>query len=244
MALTGIDEEIGLGAGFGTGIQELQCMLRYHRGVVHADDNLQLALQVFGLVDKTRLLVALRILFWRVHITLTVHHLVPFPVDNRAACHTHLEDLGISGHQRCSHKAAKAPSVNTYSVGIHIGKALQIVHTAHLVAHLHLTQMTESSLLEVTTAVLAASVVEYEQDIALLGHVGLPTATGPMPGSLYAVCMRTAIDVNHSRIFLVGIEVGGLYHTPVQVGHPVVSLDAAHLEDRLVPSFPRVGSCL
>ena len=53
MALTGIDKEIGLGAGFGTRIQELQGMLRHHGRIIHADDNLQLALQVLCLADAT-----------------------------------------------------------------------------------------------------------------------------------------------------------------------------------------------
>ena len=43
-----IDEEIGLGAYLCAGIDKRECMLWNHHGVVHADDDLQFALQVFG----------------------------------------------------------------------------------------------------------------------------------------------------------------------------------------------------
>ena len=56
--------------------------------------------------------------------------------------------------------------------------------------------------------------------------------------------MRTAIDVQYSGVFLVGIEVGGLHDAPVQVGLAIGSLYGSLLEDRLVPLFPRVGGCL
>ena len=46
VAFSRIGEEVWLGAGLGTGIEELQRMLRHTSGVVHADDNLQFALEV------------------------------------------------------------------------------------------------------------------------------------------------------------------------------------------------------
>ena len=45
VSLAGISEEVGLGAGFYTGVDELQCVLRNNRRVVHADDDLQFAFE-------------------------------------------------------------------------------------------------------------------------------------------------------------------------------------------------------
>ena len=56
--------------------------------------------------------------------------------------------------------------------------------------------------------------------------------------------VRTAIDVQHSGVFLVGVEVCGLYDAPVQVSLAIGSLYGSLLEDRLVPFLPGIGSCL
>ena len=65
-----------------------------------------------------------------------------------------------------------------------------------------------------------------------------------MPRSLYAVGMRSSVNINHCGIFLAGVEVGRLYHTPVQIGHTVLGLYTTALEDGLIPSFPRIGGRL
>lgn len=52
VGLAGIDEEIGLRAGLDTFGQEREAMLGHHGGVVVAGDDLQLALQVFGLGEE------------------------------------------------------------------------------------------------------------------------------------------------------------------------------------------------
>ena len=181
VTLSGISVEVGLCAGLGAGIQELQRVLGNADRVVHADDNLQFALQILGLVDAAGLFVALGVLLRCVHVALAIHYLVPLPVYDRATGNTYLKDVGVGCHQRCCHKAAEAPSVNAQSVGIHIGEALQVLNAAHLVLHLNLTQVAEGGLFEVTTAVLAASVVYAEDNVALLCHVGIPATAAPVP---------------------------------------------------------------
>lgn len=52
VGLAGIDEEIGLRAGLDAFGQEREAMLGHHGGVVVAGDNLELALQVFGLAEQ------------------------------------------------------------------------------------------------------------------------------------------------------------------------------------------------
>ena len=95
VSLARIDEEVGLRATLDTGVKELQRMLRDDRGVVHSDDDLQPAFQIPGFCQQRGTGVAVRVLFRRIHIPFAVHHLIPFPVYDGAACHADLEDIRI-----------------------------------------------------------------------------------------------------------------------------------------------------
>ena len=97
--LARIDEEVWLGAGCDAGLQEGETMLRHHRYVVEALDDLQLALQILGLIEQRGLLVALRVGLRSIHIALAIHYLVPVPVDYRTACYAYLEHIRVVGHQ-------------------------------------------------------------------------------------------------------------------------------------------------
>ena len=132
--------------------------------------------------------------------------------------------------------------MNAYAVGINVGERLQIAHSAHLVFHLLLSQMTEGSLLEVPSAVLASTIVEDEHDVALLCHVGFPQAGHPMPGCLHIMGMRTAIHIHHGGILLRRVEVHGFHHAPVELGLAVSGFHRPLLEYRLIPTVPWVGS--
>ena len=114
---------------------------------------LQLTLQLAGFVDEAGLLVALGILLRGVHVALAIHHLVPFPVDDRATGHAHLEDVGIVQHERDGHETAKRPPVDTQAIHVNIRQALQIFHALHLVLHFYLSQLAEGGLLEVASAI-------------------------------------------------------------------------------------------
>ena len=50
--LARIDEEVGLGTGCDTCLQEGEAVLWHHGHVVQTLDNLQLALQVLGLIEQ------------------------------------------------------------------------------------------------------------------------------------------------------------------------------------------------
>ena len=113
------------------------------------------------------------------------------------------------------------------AVGIDIGQRLQKVDTAHLVGCLHHAQLAEGGLLEGQAAVLAAAVVEDEEHVAFLRHVGLPAPRHIVPAGLHVAGVRTAIDIDDRGVFLRGIEMRGLHHAVVEVGHTVGSLNGA-----------------
>ena len=166
--LTWIYEEIWLGTGCDTCLQEGEAVLWHYGHIVQALDNLQLALQVLSLIEQGCLLVTFWVGLRSVHIALAIHHLVPVPVDNRTAGYAYLEYVRIVGHQRDGHESTEAPSVNANLVGIYVRQGLQVLYTLHLVLHLYLTQLAEGGLLESLATVLTATVVEDEEQIALL----------------------------------------------------------------------------
>ena len=223
----GIDEEVRLCACFYACSEERQAVLWHHRCVVVSRDDLQLAFQLSGLRYQRCLLVALGIGLRRVHVALTVHHLIPSPVDDGPSSHAHLEHLGIVGHQRDGHESPEAPSVNAQSFGVYIGQRLQIFHAFHLVLHLYLSQLSERGLLKLLASVLAAAIVEDEEYISLLRHVCLPRPARVVPAGRHVVGVRSSVDIHHGGIFLCGVEIGRLHHAVVQVGHPVGGLDGA-----------------
>lgn len=59
----------------------------------------QLALEVLGLVDEAGLFISLGIDSGVVHISFSVHHLIPFPVDHGTSCYGYLEYVRIVGYQ-------------------------------------------------------------------------------------------------------------------------------------------------
>ena len=77
--LARIDEEVGLGTGCDTCLQEGEAVLWHYGHIVQALDNLQLTLQVLGLIEQGCLLVTLWVGLWGIHIALAIHHLVPVP---------------------------------------------------------------------------------------------------------------------------------------------------------------------
>ena len=94
-----IDKEVWLCACRDTCFKERESVLRYHRSVISADDNLQFATEILCLRQKRCLCVSLWIGLWSVHIALAVHNLVPFPVDDRTAGHAYLEHVRVIGHK-------------------------------------------------------------------------------------------------------------------------------------------------
>ncbi len=241
--LARIDEEVWLSACCDTSLEEGEAVLWHYSHIVQALDNLQLALQVLCLIEQGGLPVTLWVGLWSVHIALAIHHLVPVPVDNRTACYAYLEHVRVVGHQRDGHESAEAPAVNTNLVSIYVRKRLQIFYTLHLVLHLNLSELAESSLLESLATVLASTVVEDEEQIALFCHVGFPTTARVVPARIYVVGMRSTIYIYNGRILLVWVEVYRLHHSPVEVGFAIGSLDGTAAVLRHIVALPRVLGC-
>ena len=149
-----ISEEVGLRTSLCTGFEERQRMLWHYGRIVVAYDNLELAFQLSRLADEAGLGIALRIALGRAHVALAIHHLVPLPVDDGAAGYANLEHIGIVGHERDGHEAAKRPAMNPQTGHVHIGQGAQKLNTLHLVLHLYLAQLAVSGLLEVASAIL------------------------------------------------------------------------------------------
>ena len=78
---------------------ETEAVLPYDDRVYCALADQKLALEVLCLVDQACPCITFRISFRMVHVTFSVHHFIPFPVDHRATCHSYLENVRIVGHQ-------------------------------------------------------------------------------------------------------------------------------------------------
>ncbi len=243
VTITRIGEEVWIGVGINAGTHEGQGVLGHTDRVVTSVDDKETPFQVLGFVEQGGLFVALWIGLWGVHVAFTIHDFIEAPIDDRSSCHSHLEDIGIGGHEAGGHEASKAPTMHTQAVGINIGKTLQIVHTTKLVFHLFHTQMTEGGLFKSKSAMLTATIVKTEHHITLLRHPDVPTPCSPIAGGIDVVGMRTAINIHHCRIFLVGVKVGGKDETIVEVCHSIGCLDGARLDFRHLEILPRVISC-
>ena len=238
-----IREKVGLSARIDAGPHERECMLRHTGGVVVAKDDLQLAFQVFGFRQQAVGSVAFGILLRRAHVALTVHHLVVLPVYHRAACHTDFEDVRVRAHEARGHETAEAPAVHTHAAVIYVGQRLEELDALQLIQHFLLAQMLVGDLLELQSAPLAAAVVEHEDEVTQLCHVGLPAAQAPMPAGIYVVGVRPTVHIHHRGIFLLRVEAYGFHHAVVEVSLSVSGLDAATGDFGYAVSlfFPRVG---
>ena len=99
MLFTRVGEEVWLSACLDTGVEERQTMLGYHRRVVVPRDNLQLTFQILGFAYETDLGIAFGIILGGAHIALTIHHLIPLPVDDGASGHSNFKHVGVVGYQ-------------------------------------------------------------------------------------------------------------------------------------------------
>ena len=145
----------------------------------------KLAFEVLRLGDEAGLSISVSIFFRITHISLTVHHFVPLPVNDRTAGNTDFEYLRIVGYQGYGHETAVAPSMHSYSVGINVRQFHQSPHADHLVGHFGLTALSPDCLFVVQTSVGSAPVVLDIDNIASLGHVHFPAAQFCTEGVAY-----------------------------------------------------------
>lgn len=227
VALTRIDKIVGLRACIFGSAEEHERMLQNAGGIVVAYDDLQTTFQVFGAIDEVRSCVAFGVGLWRFHIAFAIHHFVVFPVEDGTTGYTDFENVGVGEHEVGGHESTEAPTVDTQTIGIDIGQRSEFFHTLHLVFHLNLAEMAVSAALEVETTITRTAVVEDEEDIAAIRHVVFPRAGLIVERLLDVGGMRTAINIDHSRIFLCGVEVYGFHQTIVEWGLPIGSEDRA-----------------
>ena len=74
---------------------ETQTVLPHDHRVNRALTDEKLALEILCLADEACLRITFRIPLRMVHISLSIHHLVPFPVNHRTACDSNLEDFRV-----------------------------------------------------------------------------------------------------------------------------------------------------
>ena len=78
---------------------EAEAVLPYHHRVDCSLADKKLALQIFSLVYEAGLGIAFRVYIGMVHVPLTIHYLIPFPVDYRASGYGYLEDIRVIGYE-------------------------------------------------------------------------------------------------------------------------------------------------
>ena len=92
----GIGEIVQLHAGLDAGLNKTQAVLPYDSVVYGTLTNQQFAFQVFGAWNQAGALKSFRVGSLSLHIALSVHDLIPFPVYYRSSGHTHLEYFRIA----------------------------------------------------------------------------------------------------------------------------------------------------
>ena len=90
-----IREIVHLNIVFYTLSDETEAMFPYNHRVDRALADEKLALEVLRLVDKAGLSVTFRVYIRIIHVSFSIHDLIPLPVDYRAACNSNLEYIRI-----------------------------------------------------------------------------------------------------------------------------------------------------
>lgn len=126
VALSGIDEVVGLCAGIFAGAEEGEGVLEHAGGVVVADDDLQSTFELRGVFHHAGFGIALGIALGRFHIALAVHGFVVFPVENGTAGDTDFEDFGVGEHEVRGHESAETPTVHADAGGVDIGEGGEV----------------------------------------------------------------------------------------------------------------------
>ena len=197
---------------------EAEAVLPYDYRVDCSLTDEKLALEILRLVDEAGLCKSFRVSVRMVHVSFSIHDLIPFPVDYRASCNSHLEYVRVVCDERYGHESAIAPAVYSDTVLVDIRKVHEHIDSYHLVGHLCLSALSVDGLLELETTVLSTSVVLYIYEVSTLCHVHLPSAELAHICILDHLRMRTAVYINDNRVFLRRIEVLRLDETvPVVV---------------------------
>ena len=153
MLMFGVNHVVWIGPSLDTGLYKELRVLPDDRGVNSTMDEEQTALEVARTQGEVRLLVALGVVLWAIHIALPVHDLVASPVGDGTTSRAYLEDIGVGQHEIRRHEATIAPASDPDAVGIDVGQALEEVYALHLVGHLILPEVAVDDLLKGCPAV-------------------------------------------------------------------------------------------
>ena len=241
VALSGIDEVVGLCAGIFAGAEEGEGVLEHAGGVVVADDDLQSTFELRGVFHHAGFGVALGIALGRFHIALAVHGFVVFPVEDGTAGDTDFEDFGVGEHEVRRHESAEAPTVHTDAGGVDIGEGAEVFDAFHLVGYLNAAEVAVGAAFELETAIARSAIVENKEDVVAVGHVVFPRTGLVVPRLLDVGGVGAAVDVDDGGILLVGVEVDGLDQAVVEGRFAVGGRDAAAFDAGHGELSPRIG---
>ena len=103
--------------------------------------------------------------------------------------------------------------------------------------------MAEGAVLEVQSAVVAATAVNRKHDISFLSHVQVPSTGIVEAVVMNQLGMRTTVYIDDGRVFLVRVEVDRFDKTVVEVCLSVGRFQCTQCDFRQVVVFnQRVGS--
>ena len=121
-------------------------------------------------------------------------------------------------HEVGSHEASEAPAVHADAVLIHVGEALEVLDTLHLIGHLGGADLTMDDLLEGGASLSATAVVQRKDDIPLLCHVEIPARSAPLWRIGDELSVRASVDVDDGGVLLHLVEVRWRDKAVVQLG--------------------------
>ena len=235
-----IDEIIGIGIRVHASLEETEAVLPNNHRVYIAVNQQEAAAQVLSLELQVGILIALGVFFRMIHIAFAVHDFIVAPVDDRAAGDSHFENIRIRTHQVSRHKAAIAPAVHADAVFVDEGLRLQELDTLHLVGHFIDTQVAVDNCLEGMSPVCRTPTIYREYRIAAPCHVNIPTADAAHPRAGYQLGMRTAVNIDDSRVLLRAIHIQRLDEEIVQLRLPIGRRDLASFHFRHIVTGIRV----
>ena len=206
-----VDEEVRIRAGIDARFHKREGVLRHAGVVVVIVDDHQMSFQVACQVFQVTLFISSRIALRGIHIAFSVHHFVIPPVNDGTAGHAHFKYLGIAKEEGSGHVTAKAPAVYSDTVPIDVGEAFQEFGSFHLVSSFFDSQLAESNILKIEPPIAASTSVYGKHDVTFVGHIDIPASCTVLPAVGDQLCVRTAVYVYDSRVFLVRIEIGRFY---------------------------------
>ena len=227
MLVTDVHQEVGVGVGSDSILEELHRHLGHDGAVLVVVDDEQVTAQFSSLIDQRIGSVAFGVVLGRAHIAFAIHHLVAAPVEYGTTADAYLERFGIVEHHVGGHEAAVTPSVDADAVGIDIGQGLEVGDALHLVEGLDLAEVVPDSLFESKATVVRTASVDSEYHVSAIGHVAVPARQSPLEAVGDELCMGAVVEIDDDGIAPVGmlVVVAWLDETIIEVSHSISGLE-------------------